>query len=176
MYKLRYDRLNIVIINSYLPAYIHIFRYDFNIGLIDYIKSQIHYDITTKTNSRDYLVYVRALKFLRGDKKYREQFYKVLKYFYEDFYKVATNLKAHFVEGESLAFQISTMPSIEEGMSEVEIREVETLKNELATLPLVDLDYEHLQTESQRLNALISTLRDCVTNPNPVRLEAHRTY
>lgn len=176
MYKLKFDRLNIVIINSYLPEYCHIFKYDFVISFMEYIKSQIHYDITTKTNSRDDLVYVRALKYLRGDEKYREHFTKALRYFYEDLYKVAVNLKAHFVKNESLAFQVSLMPTIEENMTEVHLREVETLRRELSAMPLVDLDYEHLQTERKRLDSLIATLRECVTSPNLLRLEAHRTY
>lgn len=59
----------------------------------DYVKSQVHLNISSDLYDRPLSVYVNALRYLRGDKKYYAFALKVLRYFYLDISKFLINNK-----------------------------------------------------------------------------------
>lgn len=57
---------------------------DLSISYLDYLKSQLQYNVLAKKKERDLTTYLKAYEYLNGKGYLFEYYLKALKYFYED--------------------------------------------------------------------------------------------
>ena len=82
--EIPYTHMNHVLVSSFSPKYGDVINKKPLVKFIEYLKSQVHYNIITIIHDRNILEYNNAYNYVKGRISNPEDYKKVIRYYYSD--------------------------------------------------------------------------------------------